>query len=189
MSKPTVIFAVVIIFVYFIFTSGLWFWISDCKDTTKIITPFSYSLSGEKTGLVGITTQGDLDCIDWILNKSDQSLKVMVDSNAVYLLTGHLEKFLATWVIYGKEDRLLTLNAIPKMRKGYIFLTSWNTKYGKYIEPSDVGLRRAYPIVVVDGYLFYTGFDSNTGATSLESCKVKEVYRSGNAVVYSLLRD
>lgn len=184
MSKSVIVFTAIVLIMNFIFTSGFWFWLSDCKDTSRITTPFAYSLSAEKTGLVGITTQSDLDCIDWILNKSDQSMKVMVDSNAVFLMTGHLEKFQATWIVYGKADRLLSLFAIAKFQNGYIFLTDWNTRHERYIEPSDIGLRNAYPVSVKDGTMALVVFDVNTRATSLITCNVKESYRSGNSVVY-----
>jgi uncharacterized membrane protein len=183
MTRKTTWIVTTILLVYFIFTSGLWFWATDCKDTSKITTPFSWALSAEKTGLTGIATQDDINCVDWILHESDQSMKVMGDSNAVFLLNGYMELLPDTWIILGREDRLLTIHAISKVDKGYLFLTDWNTRNERYIEPTDVGLRKSLPLSISNGELVYIGYNGSDQMQSF-SCYVEEVYRSGNSVIY-----
>jgi hypothetical protein len=161
----------------------LWFWATDTKNTSKVITPFSWALSAEKTGLIGLATQDDINCVNWIINKSDQSMKIMGDSNAVFLLNGYMELLPDTWIVLGREDRLLTIHAVKRVEKGYIFLTDWNTRHERYIETSDVGLRKSLPLSVNDGILFFVGFNENSENIPVY-CYVKEAYRSGNAVIY-----
>jgi uncharacterized membrane protein len=183
MARNTIRIVVSILLVYFVFTSGLWFWATDCKNTSRITTPFSWALSAERTGLTGIATQDDMDCVDWILHKSDQSMKVMADSNAVFLLSGYMELLPDTWIILGREDRLLSMQAVRKTDKGYIFLTDWNTRNERYIEPTDVGLRKSLPLSISNGELVYIGYNGEDQMQEF-SCFVKEVYKSGNAIIY-----
>jgi uncharacterized membrane protein len=187
MTKNTSLIVVSILLVYFVFTSGLWFWVTDTKDTSRVITPFSWALSAERTGLTGIATQDDINCADWIINKSDQSKKIMGDSNAVFLLNGYMELLPDTWIILGREDRLLTIHAINRVDDGYIFLTSWNTRHERYIEPTDVGLRTSLPLGVRDGLLCFVGYNSSDNHAAY--ChQVREVFRSGDAVIYEKVK-
>lgn len=188
MGKKATIIVVSILLVYFVFTSGLWFWATDTKDTSSVITPFSWALSAERTGLTGIAGQDDINCVNWIINESDQSMKIMGDSNAIFLLNGYMELLPDTWIILGREDRLLTIHAINRVDKGYIFLTRWNTEYERYIEPTDVGLRKSLPLAVQNGLLCYVGYNSSDNHVAY--ChRVKEVYRSGNAVIYAKVKN
>lgn len=189
MNKSAVIIVSSILVVYFIFTSGLWFFLTDCQEIGKLTTPFSWALSAKRTGLTGIATQDDLNCVKWILKESNQELKVAGDSNVIFMLTGYTEFIPDTWAVVNREDRLKTLYAIPKEKQAYIFLTSWNTEHEKYIETADVGLRHSFPMSVKDGTLVY--LTANVDAPwecIFVTFKVKEAYRSGNSVVYERLQ-
>lgn len=185
MSKKVTIIVSSILLVYYIFTSGLWFFLTDCQEISKLTTPFSWALSAERTGLTGIATKDDINCVKWLLYKSDPKIKITGDSNAIFMITGYTELISDTWAAIGREDRLKTLYALPKEKESYIFLTSWNTRHKRYIETVDVGLRSSYPFAIDGSVLVYltTNIDAPDQRV-LIAFKVKEVYRSGDSVVY-----
>jgi uncharacterized membrane protein len=148
--------------------------------------PFSWALSAEDTGLTGIATKDDMNCVNWLLNESSKSVKIVGDSNAVYLISGYSELIPDTWAKYGREDRLVTMLGLPKLKDGYIFLTDWNMRHKKTIECSDVGLRRQYEFTLRnDIYTYQTNGIEDTRIEIL-SVLVKEVYKSGNAVILQI---
>lgn len=184
MTKNSQIILVSILFIYFAFTSGFIYWITQYNKTLDLIIPFSWALSAEDTGLTGIATNDDLKCVQWLVNESDKKTKIVADSNAIYLISGYLELIPDTWAQYGREDRLVTLFGLYKMESPYIFLTDWNIRHNKLIECSDVGLRRQYGFRLISDVFFYevNGHDDDTKII-MKTERVKEVYRSGESVV------
>lgn len=184
MSRNSVIVITSIILIYFVFTSGFLYWITQYNQTLNLVIPFSWALSAEDTGLTGIATKDDLNCVQWLINDSDKKAKIIADSNAIYLISGYLELIPDTWAQYGREDRLQTIFGLYKQNNPYIFLTDWNVRHNKLIECSDVGLRRQYNYRLIEGVFFYevNGHDDDTQII-LKNEKVQEVYRSGRAIV------
>jgi len=184
MSKVAIWFTVTILLVYFVFTSGFYYWVTGCNDVMILDTPYSWALSARDNGVTGIASDADLDCVDWLLTESDQDVLIACDSNALYLISGYTELIANSWEQYGKRDRLIPMGKTPEPERCYIFMTEWNTRNSKYIVPTGVGLRRS-PDIVFDGHnIFYDTYDSNRpGIIYSVVANVIEVYRCGSAVV------
>lgn len=190
MTNKSIWITVAILLLYFIpFTSGLYYWASKSQETRDLIVPFSWALSARDTGLTGVAMQDDLNCAEWLLNDSDKDIKIVCDSNAIYLISGHTELIPDAWEAYGREDRLATMFGTPRLDTFYMFLTEWNVKHQGYIETVDVGLRRKWDLMIYDNCIEYMSADLFTPEpyTQLSikiSVESEEVYRSGDAVVY-----
>jgi len=184
-SKRSQTILISILFVYFAFTSGLVYWLMQYQNTYDLVIPFSWALSAEDTGLTGIATKDDLNCVQWLMNESDKNIKIVSDSNGTYLLSGYLELIPDVCIdAWGSDDRMVSIYGMYKCDSAYLFLTSWNTKHGKLIETSDVGMRKQLPFLLKDGVLAYLVNSELDGSQLVTKGEyVKEVYRSGDAVV------
>jgi hypothetical protein len=152
----------------------------------ELVLPFSWALSARDTGLTGVATEDDLKCVNWLLNESNKEIKIVGDSNTIYLISGYLELIPDTWGRYGREDRFVTFHSLYKLDKFYIFSSTWNTQHQIMIECSDVGLRRQNKFMVEDNTFVYMINDhTNPSNIVLESVKVEEIYRSGDSIIYS----
>jgi uncharacterized membrane protein len=184
MSKNPQIILIVILFIYFAFTSGFLYWVTQYNKTLDLVIPFSWALSAEDTGLTGVATKDDLNCVQWLINESDKKVKIVADSNVIYLISGYLELVPDTWAMYGREDRFVTFHSLYKLDDFYIMVSSWNTRHGKMIETSDVGLRRQNKFLYDNNTFAYIINNHDDGTQFIvKSEKVKEIYRSGDAVV------
>jgi len=189
MKRVASILCASIIIVYYVFTSGLFYWASGCDETMKLVTPFSWALSGRDKGLTTIMTDDDVDCAKWLLYESDQDLMIAADSNGLFLISGYTELLPDSWLKYGREDRLHTIMGMPKLDHSYLFLTDWNMKHGELIYCSDVGLRGQTPFKIEGTLLLYEIHNSEAPWEINEYASIiDEVYRSGDAVVYKQRR-
>lgn len=190
MTKVTAWLLVGLLLTYFVFTSGLFYWASGCEETTKLITPFSWALSAKERGFTGVATEADMDCVHWLVDESKQELEIACDSNAQYLLSGYTELLSETWELLDCHDRIIIMSLMAKRERCYIFFTEWNMEYGMHISTSDIGLRRQNPYTVQDlgeGNVLVTCQIYNLDEpwiTFNKEAIAREVYRSGNAVVY-----
>jgi len=169
--------------------SGLFYWASGCEETGKLITPYSWALSADEMGFTPIATKGDIDCIHWVLEETDPDIIIVSDSNGVFLFEGYTEYISKDYEpIRGEGDRLLWINDIFDLDQCYLFLTDWNTRKGKYTECVDVGLKvnRAFTISNNEnGCLTYVAdVRESGGIIVVKTVLIKEVYRSGDSVIY-----
>ena len=179
MTKPTIWVTTSLLIIYFIFTSGCVYWVTGCQETEKFITPYSYALSGKETGIVGVTTKADMDCVKWLLEESDKTIEIAGDTNVIFLVGGYFESY------YIDEDRFVPIESFDKEDRCYLFLNEWNMEHGKYLLSSDVGLREQYKFWIGNGIIFYECFNSkNIERVEVRSIPITEVYRSGNARIY-----
>jgi hypothetical protein len=166
--------------VYFLFTSGFFYWVSGCEETAKLITPYSFALSAEERGFAGITTKSDMDCVQWLLKESNPNFKITGDSNANYLLIGY-------FVLNDtKDSRLIPLENFYETGHCYLLLTRWNAHNGVFILTADVGvgLRVRCPFVINSGVMIYEVFDvTQPNFRIVRDVTIHEVYRSGDSVV------
>ena len=146
-----------ILIIYFLFTSGFIFEATKSESTEKLDLPFSYGLSAERTGIIGVATQDDLNCLNWINENWDGKSHVIGDYNSYCLI----QSWVTNYFSLSNNLRYGTLVALPK--DCYIFISSWNGENQKYIEPSGVGLRWQFP---------------------LPEIKQPIAYQSGKALVY-----
>ena len=155
---------------YYLFTSGLIFKLNTVQGISSVETPYSFALSAEDTGIVGVYTEDDIRCAKWLINDSDKDTKIVSDINGHVLLRSLVDnENRITWVsksyFYSDETKGICFSDIERYSKCYIFVTSWNTHHQAYIEGGGLGagLRISNPLPQFD---------------------YEEVYQSGKAVVY-----
>ena len=90
MSKTAIWLTAGILLAYFIFTSGLVYEATGSDVTDKFIVPYSASLSGERAGLFGVYTKGDIKCAEWLAYESDPTIPIVGDGNAWLLMKGYV---------------------------------------------------------------------------------------------------
>ena len=125
-----------ILLVLFIFTSGLVFKFNTNKVIGSLDTPYSFALSHERTGMVGVFTKDDIECAEWLARKSNQTLPIISDINGCILLKSLIED----------ESRIeirnlgrVTLGNTNLVDECYIFVTSWNARHQRYVESEELG--------------------------------------------------
>ena len=180
MNKASTWILVVIFLVYLVFTSGLYYWASGCKTTEKLITPYSLALSGEITGLTAVASQSDIDCINWLLEKGNEDLKISGDLNSNYLLVGYFPPY------QEENTRILMLEQFQGEKHCYLLLTHQNMDSGILIlaDNHGEGLRVGHPFILTPNKLYYEVTVSTQSYKS--ECRVDNttvVFRSGNSVV------
>lgn len=111
----------IVLLSYFAFTSGAIYEAMGSNVTDRFIIPFSYGLSGERTGLAGVHTQDDINCAIWI--RDNQAYPVLGDYNGRNLMVGYVKKSNT----YGNV-------MLPYMTEDFYYLMrSWNTENKKMI--------------------------------------------------------
>jgi hypothetical protein len=124
----------VLIAVYSLFTLGVVFEVFGMSDVSRVEIPYSIAISGERTGLSIVTTQGDLDCVNWLLaNHRDD--KIIADHNGALLARS-----------YFPFDNYPELWNGPIPKGTYVFCTKWNEDRGKYVMAVEIGSRVLAPI-------------------------------------------
>jgi len=125
-----------ILIIYFVFTSGLVFELTKSESVDKLDTPYSSRLSAERTGIVGVFTEDDIACAEWLAINTDGESPIYADINGFLLLTGHIEPYTQLQEpIVGKIDM---------SSRGYIFLTEWNIRHDKMVLHSGQSGFRVY---------------------------------------------
>ena len=158
-----------ILLVYFVFTSGLMFELTKSEVTFKVEIPYSLALSGERTGIVGVFTDGDMRCAEWIKNNSDDELPVLTDVNAGKLLEGMIIPRFRLYAYYGDDFLRWSLsNNIPLSGSYYVFFTAWNIDNGKLLELPSSYVPGAREVVAI----------------SDKMVNANVVYESGHSKVY-----
>lgn len=184
MNKVAIWFTSILLIVYFIFTSGLYYWASGSDETERLIVPFSWSLSAEDKGFTPIATQGDLDCIQWVVEEGDSSYATLCDSSGAFLMTGWWGRSLIPFRDVKGNIKMFVIFIQSQFDNFYVFVTDWDYKHSEFIDCADIGTKRHYPYTLIqtEGGLTMSVPDFVTG--KVESFKVKEVFRSGNSYIY-----
>ena len=160
-----------ILLAYYLFTSGLVFKVNTTQGIGGVDTPYSFALSGEDTGIVGVFTEDDIKCARWLANDSCQGTAIVADINSQILLSSTVSdldrityKDADIGQIEGKRWGI-DLSNLDSYGRCYIFVNSWNTRHHVYIEGGQLGagLRISNPLPEFD---------------------YPVVYRSGQSVVY-----
>lgn len=159
-----------LLLVYYLFTSGLVFKLNTVQGISSVETPYSFALSSEDTGIVGVYTSDDINCAQWLVNDSDPTVPIVSDINGHVLLRSLIKN--EKRIMWGNKDdfyegaiRGSYFSDIAHYEKCYIFVTTWNTNHQTYIEGGQLGagLRVSNPLPKFEN----------------------EVYRSSKAVVYA----
>ena len=161
MTKLSMWILVFVLFIYFVFTSGIVFKINGNEAINNLDIPYSFALSGQETGAVGIFTSDDIECAEWLVKDSCKILPIVSDINGHLLLRSLIED----------ESRIITENGgiyfleMKHFDQCYIFVTTWNTVNRKFLEGDRLGagLRGRYDLPRLD---------------------YEEIYRRGQSVVY-----
>jgi uncharacterized membrane protein len=187
MNKISVWFISVLLIVYFIFTSGLYYWASGSDQTLKMIVPFSWSLSAEEKGFTPIATKGDIDCIKWIIDEGDNTTPTICDSSGVYLMTGWWGRSGVPFRDIEAAVKMFMVFFPPEQTNFYIYITHWNTKYREFVDCSDVGMKIHVPYNLLSTEKGLVMELPNYRTGTVKSIHVKEVYRSGDSFVYQTI--
>lgn len=185
MNKVAIWATSILLIVYFIFTSGLYYWASGNDETAKFIIPFSWSLSALDKGFTPIATQGDLDCIQWVVEEGDNTYATLCDSSGAYLMTGWWGRSGVPFRDVKGNIKMFVIFIQSQFDKFYVFVTDWNYEHSAFIDCADIGTRRHHPYTITqtgEGLIMSVP-DVVTG--KVESFKVREVYRSGNSFIYA----
>jgi len=159
-----------LLLIYFAFTSGLVFKMSTAQGVDNMDSPYSFALSGEDTGIVGVYTEDDIKCAKWLVEQSDQDTQIVSDINGHQLLRSLMyDERRIMWgnrqSFYEGAIRGSYLSDMKHYDKCYIFITTWDTQHQLYIEAGEIGagLRVSNPLPIFD---------------------YQVAYKQGNAVVY-----
>jgi hypothetical protein len=160
----------ILLIVYFLFTSGLVFEVTNTQMDGTFDTPFSLALSGERTGVVGIFSEGDMKAVEWLVNKSDKKLMIATDCNGQSLLSSYIPLPPRTRLAGLVKPTLADVSQFGD--HFYIFSTGWMTRNDKYVEWTmySYGVRMVRPIPHYEGY------------------KLSVAYHSGDAFVYEAIK-
>lgn len=140
MGKKTVWSITAVMLIYFTFTSGAVFEATKTELSGKMEMPYSLGLSAERTGIVLPATQDDIDCLNWLNEVWDGKTAIVGDYNTYCLITGHMPDWWYLVCHLRKGD----LKYLPD--RCYIFISSWNTRHQRYVEPLAIGVRNSYPL-------------------------------------------
>lgn len=163
-----------ILCVYFIFTSGLVFEVSR-EEKLDAGLPYSFALSGERTGIAGIYNEDDLACVRWLIEEGNSEFAIVGDVNTRRLCQGFMERYPALYSSPALHNSW-TLWHTP-INKYYIFLSTWNTEHNQAVIYSDIGQRinRDLPEDI------YGYFEHSTVGSIYD---LPVAYQSGKAVVF-----
>ena len=78
MSKITIWLTTGILLSYFAFTSGLVYKLMENDVTSSFVVPYSAALSGEQTGLLGVYTEDDIRCAEWLAYDQQPAVRALV---------------------------------------------------------------------------------------------------------------
>jgi uncharacterized membrane protein len=117
--------------IYYIFVSGIAFEAVGTSGINKIELPYSHALSAERTGSVGIFTEDDIKCAEWLANSSDSDIMILADQNGIALVSSYMYFY----------PRILKADNIGALSQDhyYLFLTNWNYIHGEYITAIGLG--------------------------------------------------
>jgi hypothetical protein len=123
--------------------------------------PYSIALSGERTGLFGVYTKGDVECAKW-LGILENDTPILSDYNGINLVSEYVIGFTKIYPYNIYYFRII--QGMKQEGDFYMFITSWNNKTGKRVIGLGTGMRIFEPTPDVSN--------------------MKEVFRSGDSVVY-----
>ncbi len=155
MAKSTIWLTVGILLAYFAFTSGVVYEVMGSNITDRLVVPYSASLSGERTGLIGVFSKDDIECAEWLVDKSDESIPIVGDGNTWIFLRGYI-------------NQPTRVKALPFNGSCYyLFLRTWNIENQKAVMfIQTAGLRKV----------------DNLPKLNAKSYTV--VFQSGKAIIY-----
>lgn len=156
---------VAIILVYFLFTSGLVFETTQSNNINELAVPYSVGLSAERTGVVPVYSQDDINAAKWIVDNGNPNYRVVGDYNGYRLMMAYVK--INPQLRTSSENETPTLDSLPN-QNAYLIVTEWDTQHNKMIgdirnEWESIGLRQYY---------------------DLPEFNYPVVYRSGDAIVY-----
>jgi hypothetical protein len=134
------------------FTSGLVFEVSKAEQVGQMDIPYSMAFSNQRVGLIGVYSDDDIACAKWIVDNGESTVPIRTDYFGHTLIVGY--NGIGTSYYRECEDR------------HYLFLGSWNTRYGVLVLGWDEGRRTYEPIP--------------------DLFSMRELFRQGDAVIYEV---
>lgn len=150
MGAMSRIVVAIILAVYFIFTSGFIFEVTQSKSIDKIDIPYNPALSSERTGIVGVFTKCDIECAKWIVQNTKDTDLVAGDVNSSILLMSFINMLrvrkTASTLVYDYET-------LPE--HCYILVLDWNIKHNLGVRVVGTGTRMSFPLPELDYPVVY----------------------------------
>jgi len=140
MSKIGIWVSVSLLLVYFMFNSGFVYEALKYETASKIDIPYSYALSADRVGMVGIFNEDDLKCAEWYIEHMD-SMPIVADCHSYRIFAKFGMRPIA-WFWDMPEE-------------GYVFLSTWNVEHGEYVDAIGVGQRERKALPEFKGQLVY----------------------------------
>ena len=142
---------VLVLIIYFLFTSGLVFEVTKSSRISQIDTPYSVGLSADRTGVIATYAKSDVRAIEWLESNIQGDTMVVGDYNGWHLVSAYrgVKRVRADQARFNP-----TFDNLPD-KPAYIFVTDWNNRHGKYIDSlrgvrGGAGLRQSYPLPEFD---------------------------------------
>lgn len=164
MNKLAIWLSAGVLLFYFVFTSGIVYEATGSNVMDKLVVPFSLALSGERTGLVGIYTDDDIRCVEWLAKNRDRSIPIVGDYNISHLMRSFVSD---------ANEMIPSILEKEQYKQCYIVVRAWNFQHQEYIFSCGrgEGLRVSRPL------------------SSIDMTSWQEIFRSGDSVVYKRKAD
>lgn len=124
------IVSVIILILYFLFTSGTVFEATKRESCSSLDIPYSYTLSAHRVPVTGIFTN------------ADAAARAFIEDKGLFPVCSDLWGFQFLYEKLGDNSRQISEDA----KCSYIFLTEWNGRNRKLSTWKGVGLRGSVPI-------------------------------------------
>jgi len=135
-----------LLIVYFACTSGLVFELGRSEVTSRLETPYSFALSYERVGVIGVHDRNTLEAARWVMLNTNTDTPVVSDALAGQLL-GSVDdnwhpsfdnpfhnRIYPKWELGTPYPQQWSLWKTPDTGSFYVFLTSWNVKHWKAVQ-------------------------------------------------------
>jgi len=117
---------------YCLFTSGLVYELTKSEPTDMHEIPYSIAFSNDRTRIVGVSNEDDLNCAEWIIDSDLGGLPVYLD-------------YCSSSIFIGRSMYVLFSTDQPG-GSHYIFLNTWNVEKGKMVQGNYGGMRKYGPL-------------------------------------------
>lgn len=160
MQKASIVISCSVLLIYYIFTSGLVYEVTQSNVTNRFDVPYSIGLSAERTGISTIYYSDDMECAKWFTENWDGKTMIISDYNGARVLNAEMGMLQGDGYLWG----IIEIPWKEKfLKKCYIFKTTWNTEHNQYIFGTSPGLRQLY---------------------SWPECNYPIVFQSGKSIIY-----
>jgi len=121
---------------YCLFTSGLVYELTKSEPTDMHEIPYSIAFSNDRTRIVGVNNEDDINCAEWLMRDTPLEIPIYVDycSSSIFIGITGIHRFCT----------------YEPPKPYYIFLNTWNVEKGKMVQGNFGGMRKYEPLPDLD---------------------------------------